>query len=244
MLTLLLAALAFAGNDLDGDAWPTPEDCNDEDAAIHPEAFDAWYDGVDADCAGNDDFDQDGDGAPSEAFGGDDCDDLHASVRPGAEDVFYDGIDADCTGNDDYDADGDGFQSAIYGGDDCDDFEYSSHPGAADAPYDNVDADCADDDDFDWDDDGFVSARFGGDDCDDEDASVHPGAADIVNDRVDQDCDGESATQKHKRPASDDAGCLEGSAAGLGIGMLAGAIRRHRKPRQRGAGRQDGAKQA
>ncbi|GDX81414.1 hypothetical protein LBMAG42_32250 [Deltaproteobacteria bacterium] len=239
MFALLLAGFVFAGNDLDGDAWAEPEDCDDTDAAVHPEAYDAWYDGVDADCAGNDDFDQDGDGAESDLYGGEDCDDLHASVRPDAEDVFYDGVDADCTGNDDYDADGDGFQSDIYGGDDCDDHEYTSHPGAKDQPYDNVDADCGDDDDFDWDDDGFVSSRFGGDDCDDENPEVHPGAADIVNDRVDQDCDGHAATQKHERPASEDAGCLGGSASALGLGMLTVAA-----GRRRGNWRRNGAKQA
>ena len=32
---------------------------------MYPSAPDAWYDGVDSDCAGNDDFDQDQDGSRS-----------------------------------------------------------------------------------------------------------------------------------------------------------------------------------
>ena len=41
----------------------TNDDCDDLDADVHPNAADTWYDGVDSDCAGDDDYDQDGDGA-------------------------------------------------------------------------------------------------------------------------------------------------------------------------------------
>ena len=37
-------------------------------ADIFPNATDTWYDGVDQDCLGNDDFDQDGDGYVSELY--------------------------------------------------------------------------------------------------------------------------------------------------------------------------------
>ena len=37
-------------------------DCNDADALISPFATELWYDGVDQDCAADDDFDADGDG--------------------------------------------------------------------------------------------------------------------------------------------------------------------------------------
>ena len=38
------------------------DDCNDNDPDIYPGAEDEWYDGIDANCDGADDYDQDGDG--------------------------------------------------------------------------------------------------------------------------------------------------------------------------------------
>ncbi len=56
-------------------------DCNDQDSAIHPNATEQWYDGVDTDCDGADDFDADGDGYSSFSVnGGEDCDDADANV--------------------------------------------------------------------------------------------------------------------------------------------------------------------
>ena len=52
-------------------------DCDDTDPALSPGNADTWYDGFDSDCAGNDDFDQDGDGQQSDDYGGDDCDDTN-----------------------------------------------------------------------------------------------------------------------------------------------------------------------
>jgi hypothetical protein len=75
---------------------------------VHPGAIDRPYDGVDSDCDGASDFDADGDGHASSAWGGDDCDDTNASVHPGAADTWYDGVDSDCDGASDYDADRDG----------------------------------------------------------------------------------------------------------------------------------------
>ena len=89
-------------------------DCNDEDNAVYPNAEDIWYDGIDSDCAGNDDFDQDGDGYIQNAYSSlnplttGDCDDEDANIYPLAPDNWYDGIDSDCLGNDDYDQDKDG----------------------------------------------------------------------------------------------------------------------------------------
>ena len=165
-------------------------DCDDADPTVHEGAPDAWYDGVDSDCAGNDDFDQDADGSASAQHGGDDCDDTDADVHPGASESWYDGLDADCAGDDDFDQDADGHRPAEHGGDDCDDTDESVHPGAEDAPYDGVDADCAGDDDHDQDVDGHRPTTQGGDDCDDGDATVHPGAADAWYDGVDSDCAG------------------------------------------------------
>ncbi|MCB9779370.1 MAG: FG-GAP repeat protein [Alphaproteobacteria bacterium] len=74
-------------------------DCDDADPGVFPGALDDWYDGLDADCGGDDDFDADGDGWASLAEGaGDDCDDADARVAPGALEVCDDGIDSDCDG--------------------------------------------------------------------------------------------------------------------------------------------------
>jgi hypothetical protein len=70
-------------------------DCDDTRAAVHPGAPDAWYDGVDADCLGNSDFDQDGDLEDAEESGGADCDDLRGWIHPGAAEVC-DGIPNAC----------------------------------------------------------------------------------------------------------------------------------------------------
>ncbi|MEY3209795.1 MAG: hypothetical protein RIT28_276 [Pseudomonadota bacterium] len=56
-------------------------DCDDTDADVNPAETEVFYDGVDADCAGDDDFDADGDGYASwEEDGGPDCLDSDASV--------------------------------------------------------------------------------------------------------------------------------------------------------------------
>jgi len=90
--------------DADGDGYDDRDDCDDADASVYPGAPETWYDGVDADCAGDSDYDQDGDGYEADTYGGDDCDDTSARVRPGALDVPDDGIDGDCDG---VDAEGD-----------------------------------------------------------------------------------------------------------------------------------------
>ncbi len=67
-------------NDADGDGFAPPEDCDDADVSVFPGATDVWYDGIDSDCAGNSDFDQDGDGDNQPAGGGLDCDDTDAAI--------------------------------------------------------------------------------------------------------------------------------------------------------------------
>ena len=77
-----------------GVASPFPEDCDDTDAQINPFAIENWYDGIDQDCGGDNDFDQDQDGIEE----ADDCDDTNASVSPLMVDVCPSGVDEDCDG--------------------------------------------------------------------------------------------------------------------------------------------------
>ncbi len=98
--------------DADGDGWDSDDwgglDCDDADADVSPDATETWYDGVDADCAGDDDYDADGDGYRAAAWGGDDCDDADAGRNPGVAvddcgngDEDCDGsVDEDCAGGD------------------------------------------------------------------------------------------------------------------------------------------------
>ena len=77
-------------------------DCDDGSADAFPGGTEVWYDGVDGDCDGADDYDQDGDGWPSEAEGaGDDCDDLDPQVSPSAFELV-DGVDNNCDGDTDF----------------------------------------------------------------------------------------------------------------------------------------------
>ena len=71
---------------------------------------------MDADCAGDDDYDQDGDGDPHEDYGGTDCDDTDADTYPGALEDWFDGVDSDCDGS-------------------ADDLDTSSAAGYLDGPF-------------------------------------------------------------------------------------------------------------
>ncbi len=179
-------------DDADGDGaslWTG--DCDDTDDASYPGAPETWYDGVDQDCAGDDDFDQDGDGVAATGWGLD-CDDTDAAVLPGAEESWYDGVDQDCDGASDFDQDRDGQLRRGDGGLDCDDTDPAVATGRPEVWYDGVDQDCAGDDDFDQDGDGHRALDAGGGDCDDADPDAWPGAPEVPYDGVDQDCDGGS----------------------------------------------------
>jgi hypothetical protein len=91
--------------DADGFSWCSEPigDCDDTDATVYPGATETWYDGVDSDCSGGSDYDQDLDGYDAMVdqdgdglVDGSDCDDLDNTIYPGATDTPDDGIDQDC----------------------------------------------------------------------------------------------------------------------------------------------------
>ena len=168
------------------DGFAPGADCNDADAAIHPDAAELCN-ATDDDCDGDVDEDAadagvvftDGD---SDGYGGDeagtacvashgqssvggDCDDGDPRIHPGAIEVCNAGIDDDCNGLVD---DEEGVDATDY-------YEDADHDGfGAGAPTATCDPEP-----------GFVPD---GSDCNDADDAIHPGAKEICN-GVDDDCD-------------------------------------------------------
>ena len=82
-----------------GDPIPTDDqlDCDDDDPDVNPGVAETWYDGLDSDCDGANDYDQDGDGFERD----DDCSDdpgvdPDAARRSPAAVEILDGVDDDC----------------------------------------------------------------------------------------------------------------------------------------------------
>ncbi len=210
--------------------WCGGDDCDDDAANAYPGAREVWYDGVDEDCNGGSDYDQDGDGYELAS----DCDDTDSAAYPGAPDPMYDGVDSNCDGQSDYDADGDGYDSDEFGGDDCNDHDAAIHPGATEIYYDDIDQDCDGNDD-DADGDGFDSPL----DCDDTNPDIYPGAPGVNGDGVDSDCDGSdddvaASTDDTAGAIKVDGGCAcatgGGNAAGAAV-LVAGLILAARRRR-------------
>lgn len=202
------------------------DDCDDGDPGAYPGAAEVWYDGVDGDCAGGDDFDQDADGVAQ----ADDCDDVDAAV--GAGGTWYTDADEDGHGAGDGALACDPPAGSVATAGDCDDGDPAVSPDAVEVCDGATDEDCdghIDDADdapvgvTDWyadaDEDGYgagpavpACAMPAGhvataDDCDDTDADVFPDANEIVGDRVDSDCACEDETDLDGDGVDDDLAC-------------------------------------
>jgi hypothetical protein len=187
-----------------GGTAPSGGDCNDDNPAIYPGAEDTWYDGVDSNCGGNNDYDQDGDGYSHESEPGIqsayvDCDDTDASIQPFWSEDCSDGVDTDCDGLLDQDhlnypdGDGDGYGGAGVVVEACEPPE-----GYAD----NID------------------------DCDDDDPDQNPGASEICGNGIDENCTGEDrpCTLFSRFSLAEADGRILGEQAGGGAGGSLAAL--------------------
>jgi len=142
----LLALLACGGGapppppvDADLDGVMADLDCDDLDPAVYPGAPDPWYDGIDGNCDGADDYDRDGDGFAWAQHGGTDCNDDNDRVNPDGTEIPYDSLDNDCdTTTPDNDLDGDGSWWPF----DCADDDPSVGEAFEERVGDGVDEDC------------------------------------------------------------------------------------------------------
>jgi hypothetical protein len=171
----------------EADAATPPDDCDDTDEAVHPEAVETAADGLDQDCDGHELclVDADGDG-----------------YRPDDPALV--------TASEDLDCEDAGEAGPTLPAGDCDDLDPTVHPGAAEGAGDERDQDCdgrescfpdADDDgyrpprgrlvtssDTDCGDAGEATASTPALDCNDLRATIHPYAVEACN-AVDDDCD-------------------------------------------------------
>ena len=169
---LFTDASAIAECDLAANASLNSSDCDDSSDLINPDAQEVCDSGVDNDCDGLSDDD-------------DDSTDLTTGSS------FYADLDLDGFG----DANNSVMacvQTATMttNAGDCDDSLITSHPMANDIYGDNIDQNCDGIDGIDVDQDGYAAVSSGGTDCDDFDALINPDAQEICDSGVDNDCDG------------------------------------------------------
>ncbi len=212
--------------DGDGDGWSSPEDCDDEDPEVHPEA-DEYCDALDSNCDGDpeaDAIDADWHRADFDADGCADYDGELLSLCPGTPGYIEVDTDGGCV--------------------DCDDTDPSINRYATEVCGNGIDEDCTGvaDDTFTWyddqDGDGFGNASAAtsvcgeapagtvadATDCDDGNAAINPDAVEDWDNGVDDDCDGAEGVEG----AHDATGAerIEGwTGAGVGTGQSLAMLR-------------------
>ncbi|MFZ4577975.1 MAG: MopE-related protein [Myxococcota bacterium] len=173
--------------DNDGDGFsscPGPfVDCDDGNKTVFPGAKPDCSTGLDHDCDGQIDAEQDDD--KDGVFACNDCDDKDPAVFPGAP--------TQCSGTKDYNCDGvldalfDGDSDGVPGCKDCNDGDAAIHQGAFEV-CNQIDDDCNGiTDDKDDDGDGWSGCS---DDCNDADITINPIASRNCLNGKDNDCSG------------------------------------------------------
>ncbi len=174
----------FAAHDGVGDCWDDPDYdpgvgyAGVTAADVNPAAEEVWYDGLDSDCNGESDYDQDLDGYDHDGYGGDDCDDDKDDVNPSEREDCDTLDDDDCSGTtNDESADN---CTLFYQDSDGDDYGTTTsrcYCEAFDIYTADNNEDCVDS--------GTMTGTYGAVSAED----INPGVAEVCNE-VDDDCDG------------------------------------------------------